>query len=246
VKADLLERLMSARAAKRPVTLVTDLASGEQGLIFDDATDGTLVLKDNEIDSVRQAMRADRSGILAETGDRLFVHVFNPPERMIVVGAVHIAQVLAPMASLAGYDVTIVDPRRAFATDERFPDVTTLGDWPDEAMATLAPDSRTAVIALTHDPKIDDPALAAALASPAFYVGALGSTRTHANRLERLKARGFDADSLARIHGPIGLSIGAKTPAEIAIAIMAQVTAVRRGKPAGGAGARPAAGDRAA
>jgi xanthine dehydrogenase accessory factor len=230
VKSDLLDRLLEARVAGHPVALVTDLADHRQCLVFEDTVAGRAMLDKDELPVVREALTQDRSGVIDRPDRQLFVHAFNPPERAIIVGAVHVAQVLAPMAALAGYAVTIVDPRRAFATDARFPDVTLIDEWPDEAFERLAPDARTAIITLTHDPKIDDPALAAALASPAFYIGALGSTRTHAGRLERLAARGFGAADLARIHGPIGLSIGAKTPAEIAISIMAELTAVRRGK----------------
>jgi xanthine dehydrogenase accessory factor len=230
MKADLLARLLEARMAGRPVVLVTDLDDHRQCLVFGDSVAGRAMLDKDELPILREALAQDRSGLLDRPGRQLFAHVFNPPERAIIVGAVHIAQTLAPMAMLAGYAVTIIDPRRAFATDSRFPDMTLLDDWPDEALQRLAPDSRTAIVTLTHDPKIDDPALAAALSSPAFYIGALGSTRTHAARLERLVTRGFSPADLARIHGPIGLSIGAKTPAEIAISIMAELTAIRRGK----------------
>lgn len=229
MKAALLNELLAARAAKRPVALVSDLDRGIQALAGADGAVADLDLSDEDRAAIRDAIAGDASTLIERPGRRLFIHVFSPPDRLIVVGAVHIAQALAPMASLAGYEVTIVDPRRAFATDARFPNVAMVDDWPDEAMERLAPDARTAIVTLTHDPKIDDPALAAALASPAFYIGALGSTRTHAKRLERLAARGFGERDTARIHGPIGLAIGAKTPAEIAISIMAQLTAARRG-----------------
>lgn len=225
MKAEILEQLLAARAAGMQAALVTDLDSERQSLVVGNKGGDNLTAADRE--AVRTAIAQDASGIIE--GTRLFIHVFNPPERLIVVGAVHISQVLAPMAALAGYKVTVIDPRRAFATDARFPDVAMIADWPDDAMAQLKPDARTAIVTLTHDPKIDDPALAAALASPAFYIGALGSTRTHAKRRERLQTRGFGETDLARIHGPIGLAIGARTPAEIAISIMAQLTSVRRG-----------------
>jgi xanthine dehydrogenase accessory factor len=228
VKPDVLAQLLAARASGTPVALVTDLDAGTHSLFLGEYLSGVVELDADALAAVRRAVDQDISGMIERPGRRIFVHVFNPAERLIVVGAVHIAQALAPMASLAGYDVTIVDPRRAFATDARFPDVKMIDEWPDEALARLKPDSRTAIVTLTHDPKIDDPALAAALASPSFYVGALGSTRTHAKRLERLGERGFGERDFARIHGPIGLSIGAKTPAEIAISIMAEITAVRR------------------
>ncbi len=151
----------------------------------------------------------------------------------MIVGAVHIAQSLAPMAAMAGFDVTVVDPRRAFATADRFPGVKLRHDWPDEAMAELVPDVRTAVVTLTHDPKLDDPALIAALRAPVFYIGALGSRKTHAGRLKRLAEAGFGEADFARIHGPAGLDIGAKSPAEIAVSVLAQLTAARRNRPTG-------------
>ncbi|GIK96566.1 MAG: hypothetical protein BroJett029_07750 [Alphaproteobacteria bacterium] len=231
MKRDLLDRLLADRAAKRPTAIATDLDSGIQALVRLDDVRGDLALDTAMLEAARTALRADRSGILDIAGRRIFLQVSNPPLRMLIVGAVHITQALAPMAALAGYDVTVIDPRRAFATDQRFPDVKLVGDWPDEAMEKLRPDSRTAVVALTHDPKIDDPALSVALRSDAFYIGALGSKRTHANRLARLREAGFDERATARIHGPIGLTIGAKSPAEIAISILAQVTAVLHAGP---------------
>src|SRR3546814_1961726 len=161
----------------------------------------------------------------------LFVHVYNPPLRLLIVGAVHISQALVPIASLAGYEVVVIDPRKAWASAERFPGVRLVDDWPDAAMTALAPDHRSAVVLLTHDPKLDDPALRVALRSPAFYVGARGSRKTHARRLSRLSADGLNADELARIHAPIGLAIGARSPAEIAIAILAQITQVQHRVP---------------
>jgi xanthine dehydrogenase accessory factor len=228
MKRETLERLQRARAAKRPVALATELTSGRQALVSADEAEGDLALSAAARSAILGALAADRSGHVEAEGARLFVQVFSPPPRLIVVGAVHIAQPLAPMAFLAGYGVVVVDPRRAFATDARFPDVELSSEWPDEAMARLKPDSRTAVVTLTHDPKLDDPALAAALRSKAFYIGALGSRKTHAARLLRLRKEGFGDNELARIHGPVGLSIGAVSPAEIAVSIMAQVTEVRR------------------
>ena len=223
---DLLDRLLSLQAAKQPAALVTDLESGAQALVEADGIAGGLMLTDPEIAATLEAVRDDRSGLDAEA--KRFVQVFNPPLRLVVVGAVHIAQQLVPLAAAAGYDVTVVDPRRAWASSERFPQVALVTDWPDEALKSLAPDHRTAVVTLTHDPKLDDPALAAALASPAFYIGALGSRRTQARRLERLRDLGLDAAALARVHGPVGLDIGAKSPAEIAVSILAQIIQVRR------------------
>jgi xanthine dehydrogenase accessory factor len=232
MRGSILERLVRDRAAKIPVVLVTDLASGAQALVYMRDVDGDLPLDSDTVARVREALRADVSGTMEHGGRRLFFHVQNPPLRLIIVGAVHIAQALAPMAALAGYNVAIIDPRRAFATDARFPNVALIGEWPDEAMATMTLDRRTAVVTLTHDPKVDDPALQTALRSDAFYVGALGSKRTHAARLGRLKSAGFSDADCARIHGPVGLDIGALSPAEIAVSILAQITAVLRGNAA--------------
>lgn len=216
MKTETLKALLAAREARRPIVLATNLANGEERLI--DPTG------DDADDVLREAARNDKSGVVEMPEGRVFLHVYNPPLRMAIVGAVHIAQPLCRMAALGGYDVTVIDPREAFASEDRFPGVTLLGDWPDESMAKFAPDQRSAIVTLTHDPKLDDPALAAALRSDAFYIGALGSTRTHAKRLARLKEEGFTDLEMARIHGPAGLSIGAKSPAEIAVSILAQVT----------------------
>ena len=230
MKAALLKQVLADRAAKVPVAVVTDLGDGRQAIVHDDGVPvGDIALSGEQLAEVRKALRADESGMLDSTGGKLFAQVHNPPPRLLLVGAVHISQALAPMAAMTGYGVSVIDPRRAFATDERFPGIDMRGDWPDEAMAELKPDRRTAVVTLTHDPKLDDPALQAALRSPAFYIGALGSRKTHAARLERLAAAGFTPEQTARVHGPVGLSIGALSPAEIAISIMAQITAVRRG-----------------
>jgi xanthine dehydrogenase accessory factor len=226
MRPNILERLIKDRAAKTPVVLVTDLTSGAQALVYPREVSGDLPLDPDAIVRVREALQADESGTLEVGGRRLFLHVQNPPLRLIIVGAVHIAQALAPMAALAGYSVCIIDPRRAFATDARFPDVTLIGEWPDEVMATMTLDRRTAVVTLTHDPKLDDPALQTALKSDVFYVGALGSKRTHAARVGRLKAAGLSEADCARIHGPVGLDIGALSPAEIAVSILAQITQV--------------------
>jgi xanthine dehydrogenase accessory factor len=228
MKKALLDRLLAERAAKRPVALVTDLADGAQSIVRESDAEGALQLDATALAAIRQAIRKDDSDTIEAGGRRFFIQVHNPPPRMFLIGAVHIAQALAPMASLAGYGVSVIDPRRSFATDARFPGLTLMHDWPDEAMAALGLDARTAVVTLTHDPKLDDPALQAALRSPAFYIGALGSKRTHAARLARLAAAGFTEAEVARIHGPVGLSIGALSPAEIAVSILAQVTAVRR------------------
>ncbi|WP_119458447.1 XdhC family protein [Rhodospirillaceae bacterium SYSU D60014] len=227
MKRAILDRLVADRAADRPVALATDLESGLQSLIYEGDTHGDFVLDSDILATARQALRDDRSAIVEAAGRRIFLQVHNPALRLILVGAVHIAQALAPMARLAGYAVTVIDPRRSFATEARFPDMALLTDWPDEAMERLALDGRTAVVTLTHDPKLDDPALQAALRSPAFYIGALGSRKTHAARLERLRAAGVGDTDLARIHGgPVGLPLGGRSPAEIALSVLAQITTV--------------------
>ncbi len=226
MRADILQRLLADRAAKRPVVLVTDLGDGAAELHYPGDDNGDPAVRE----AVEAAARADKSRIVEHEGRRLFLNVNNPPLRLIIVGAVHIAQPLSRMAMLAGYDVTVVDPRGAFASEDRFPGLALGHDWPDEAMEALAPDGRTAVVTLTHDPKLDDPALAVALRSPAFYVGCLGSSRTHAKRKERLAEAGLDEAALARIHGPIGLDIGARSPAEIAVSIMGEITETLRRK----------------
>ena len=228
MKAEVLARINADRADKRPVALVTDLGSGNQELVYSSNNSGLSGVSPDLIEAAQTALRDDRSRPIETDAGRYFIQVHNPPLRLFIVGAVHIAQPLARMAALAGYAVTVVDPRQAFASDERFPDVAVSRDWPDAALSELAPDTRTAVVTLTHDPKLDDPALAVALRSDAFYVGSLGSRRTHALRCERLVELGLDESQIARIHGPIGLDIGALSPAEIAVAIMAQITRVRR------------------
>jgi xanthine dehydrogenase accessory factor len=226
---DILAALQKARAAKRPVALVTNLRSGAQKLVYDGESEGPLCIDVDMLAGAVDMLQRDQSGTIQTGAGPIFVNVFNPPPRLVIVGAVHIADPLARMASLAGYGTTLIDPRRAFAASQKFDGYTVSSDWPDEAMAVLKPDARTAIVTLTHDPKIDDPALEAALASKAFYIGALGSRKTHAARLERLAARGFDDASLKRIRGPVGLAIGALSPAEIAVSIVAEITQVRRG-----------------
>jgi xanthine dehydrogenase accessory factor len=219
VKRDILARLLKARAAREAVALVTHLDSGAQRIVprVEAAADPLAAVLD-------EAFRFDQSGV----HEGHFIGIYNPPLRLIMVGAVHIAQSVIPIAQLAGYDVTVIDPRGAFATGARFPGIALHEDWPDEVIPRIGLDSRSALLALTHDPKIDDPALIAALRSNVFYVGALGSKKTHASRIARLKDKGFGEPEIARIHGPIGLAIGAKGPAEIAIAIMAEVTRALR------------------
>jgi xanthine dehydrogenase accessory factor len=222
---EILAALRSAQQAGRPTVLATRLPGGDQFLLPDPAQSAEL----NGV--AEQALRDDATGTVKLDGTDWFLHVYNPPLRLIVVGAVHIAQGLVPFASSCGFAVTVVDPRRSFASDERFPNVTVSNAWPDEAMDELRPDARTAVVTLTHDPKLDDPALDRALKSPAFYIGSLGSRRTHAARLKRLRDLGHDEASLARIRGPVGLNIEAVTAPEIALSIIAEIVAVRRGAP---------------
>ena len=231
MKLSLLEKSLAASRAGRAAVLATDLKSGLQSFLEGTEFLGELPLDAAALAAIRTAVREDRSTIIDTAQGPVFVEVFNPKLRCIIIGAVHIAQPLARMAALTGYLVTVVDPRTAFASDERFPDMSLSTDWPDEAMEKLKPNRRTAIVTLTHDPKLDDPALAAALRSDAFYIGALGSKKTHAARLKRLERLGLTEAQMARIHGPVGLDIGAISPAEIAIAIMAQITQVLRTEP---------------
>lgn len=228
MKRTVFAALRAARAGGRPVALATNLTLGQQLLIYEDGTEGELCLDVDMMMAATAALKDDRAVTLKTPRGPVFVQPFNLPARMIVVGAVHIAQPLVQMAALTGYGVTLVDPRQAFATESRFPGLSLSDEWPDQALARLQPDRRTAVVTLTHDPKLDDPALATALRSPAFYIGALGSRKTHAARLARLAQAGFNEAELARIHGPVGMAIGAVSPAEIAVSILADVTRARR------------------
>jgi xanthine dehydrogenase accessory factor len=223
VKLEVLSALNAERSARRAVILVTHIDSGRQRLVR--AAD---IASDPFGDVLEARLRSGKSGMMETSEGRVFLTVHVPPPHLVITGAVHISQALAPMARLLGYDVTIVDPRTAFATRERFPDVPLVPEWPDTALPRLTVDAYTAFVALTHDPKIDDPALIYALERKCFYIGALGSKKTHARRLARLKAQGVDESTLARIHAPIGLEIGAQTPAEIALAILAEITAALR------------------
>jgi xanthine dehydrogenase accessory factor len=234
MKAATLARLQAERAAQRPVVLLTRLSDGDQHLWPQEALPATLA------EAARDALGREKAATVMLDGEAWFVHPHNPPLRIIVVGAVHIAQAMAPMAAPLGFGLTVVDPRRAFATAERLPGVTLSTDWPDEAMAALRPDARTAVVTLTHDPKLDDPALDAALRSDAFYVGALGSRRTHAKRVARLRDLGHGDDAIARIHAPVGLDIAAVTAPEIALSVMAEIVAARRGAALGAPRPAPA------
>lgn len=216
MKRALLDEVVKARAERHAVALVTRLADGEQRIVARSAA-----ASDPLAAVLDQAFRFDQSG----THDGHFVQIHNPALRLVIIGAVHIAQSVIPMAQMAGYDVTVIDPRGAFATGARFPGIDLYADWPDDVLPKVGLDARTALLALTHDPKIDDPALHLALRSEVFYIGALGSKKTQASRAERLQAAGFD---VSRIHGPIGLAIGAKGAPEIAISIMAEMTRVLR------------------
>ncbi len=225
----LLEALQAQRAAKRPVVLATELATGRQELIRPGEPNSAASAR--RFARARETLLADRGEAVDEDGKRVFLLPFNPPLRLVIVGAVQIAQALAPMAAEAGYEVIVVDPRGAFARGRRFEPAAISHEWPDVALRELAPDARTAIAALTHDPKLDEPALDEALRSEAFYIGALGSPRSHAARCERLRERGFDDGDLARLRGPIGLDIGAQSPAEIAVAILAEITReLRKGR----------------
>lgn len=226
MRKTVIDKVLALRATGGSAAIVTDLGSGAQAIVYEHAAEGEFGLTDEAGAAAREALAKDRSGMIGET---LFAQIITPPPRLFIVGAVHIAQALAPMAVLLGYEVTIIDPRRAFATDQRFPTVILTSEWPDEALARLKPDRRSAVVALSHDPKLDDPALHIALASPAFYIGALGSRKSMAARAQRLAEQGFDETAVARIHGPVGLRIGAVSAPEIAISILAQMTSRRRG-----------------
>jgi xanthine dehydrogenase accessory factor len=226
VKLAILRTLNEERAARRAAVVVTDLAKGEQRLVK--AAD---VPRDPLKDLIEKRIRSGKSGTEETSQGRFFLTVHVPPPRRVITGAVHISQALAPIAKLLGYDVTIVDPRTAFASIERFPEVKVIAEWPDIALPPLGIDRYTAFAALTHDPKIDDPALTHALARDCFYIGALGSKKTHARRLERLKTQGLSDAELARIHAPIGLEIGAVSPPEIALAIMGEITERLRRSP---------------
>lgn len=219
-----LSTLNAERAARRATILVTDVATGAQRLVK--AAD---ISGDPLAEALDKQLRMAKSAMIEADGKAFFLTVQAPPPRVIVTGAVHISQAMAPMAQLLDLDLVIVDPRTAFATPERFPGVRLLTDWPDAALASLGLDGYTAFVALTHDPKIDDPALEAALRSDCFYVGALGSRKTHGRRLEHLAAAGFDETATQRIHAPIGLDIGAVSPAEIALAILGEIVSMLRG-----------------
>ena len=223
MRLDILSALNAERAARRPTLIVTEIQNGRQRLVK-----GEEVARDPLKDVLLRHLRSGKSGMEETPEGKVFLTVHVPPPRLVITGAVHISQALAPMARMLNYDVTIVDPRTAFASPERFPDMKVIAEWPDTALPPLNIDRYTAFAALTHDPKIDDPALTHALARDCFYIGALGSKKTHGRRVERLKAQGVTDAQIARIHAPIGLAIGAVSPSEIAVSIMAEITAQLR------------------
>jgi xanthine dehydrogenase accessory factor len=219
MKLDILTALNTERAARRAAIVITNVENGAQRLVK-----SADIARDPMRAVLAERLRSSKSGMEDTAEGRVFLTVYVPAPQLIIIGAVHISQSLAPVGKLLGYDVTIVDPRTAFASPERFPDVKVIAEWPDKALPPLNVDRYTAFVALTHDPKIDDPALIHALSRDCFYIGALGSRKTHGRRIERLKGQGLSDAELARIHAPIGLDIGAVLPAEIAVAIMAQIT----------------------
>jgi xanthine dehydrogenase accessory factor len=223
VKLATLSEVNAERAARRPVIVITDVVDGEQRIVKAADIPGDPLRAD-----LTKQLRMGKSGMIEADGKKLFLNVYAPTARLVIIGAVHISQALAPLARSLDYDVYVVDPRTAFASPERFPDVPLFADWPDVALPPLHVDRYTAFVALTHDPKIDDPALLHAFERDCFYIGALGSKKTHARRAERLKAQGVTDADIAKIHAPIGLAIGAVSPSEIAVAIMAEITATLR------------------
>ena len=225
MKRATLDALVEGREARRALVRLLWIESGEERIL----TDTSEVEDDEELaTAVRDALRTDRASLFETASGKVFVHPFNPPLRLAIVGAVHIAQRLTRLALDLGYAVTIIDPRRGFLTEARFPGVTRVHDWPDDALRNFELDARSAVVTLSHDAKIDEPALDVALRSPCFYVGALGSRRTQQKRRDRLAEAGMTDEELARIHGPVGLDLGARSPAEIALSIAAELTATLR------------------
>ena len=224
MELSVLAALNAERQARRATVLVTEIASGAQRLVTQPC-----IAADPLAEPLERQLRMGKSGMVELEGTQYFLTVQAPHPRVVATGAVHISQAMAPMARTLDLDLVVIDPRTAFATPERFPETALLAEWPDEAIGRIGLDTYTAFVALTHDPKIDDPGLEAALRSDCFYVGALGSRKTHARRVERLTAAGFDAAAIARIHAPIGLDIGAVSPAEIALAILGEIVSTLRG-----------------
>jgi xanthine dehydrogenase accessory factor len=227
MQATTLKALQQARSARKAIVLATRLSDAGETLIYPDRVEGAQATDVSLVAAARRAMGIGKSETIEVGGDKVFLNVYVPPPRLVIVGAVHIAQTLAPMASMLEFDVTVVDPRGAWATSQRFPGVKVIKEWADEAFQEMGLDVSTAVVTLTHDPKLDDPALESALKSDAFYIGALGSRKTHAKRKERLAQVGITDEMFARVHGPVGLNIGAKSPAEIAVSILGQIIEVR-------------------
>jgi len=226
MRLEILKAMNAARRERRAAVIVTRLADGEQRFV-----EASAIGHDPLAEALEATLRSGKSGTVTAGGEDYFLTAQTPSPRLVLIGAVHISQALAPMARLAGLDITIIDPRTAFATPERFPETPVLAQWPDEALAAAPPDRYTAICILTHDPKIDDPALVIALKADCFYIGALGSKKTHAKRLERMRAKGIGEEALSRIHAPIGLDIGAVSPAEIAVSVLGEVVAAMRKKP---------------
>ena len=226
MRLDILEAMNAARRERRAGALATRLSDGEQRFVAAEA-----IAADPLAEALEAALRSGKSGVVDDAGESCFLTVLTPPVRLVMIGAVHISQALAPIAKIAGLDASIIDPRAAFATPERFADVPLVAQWPDEALAASPLDRYTAICLLTHDPKIDDRALVRALKADCFYIGALGSRKTHAKRIERMRALGFGEAALARIQAPIGLDIGAVSPAEIAVSIVGEIIAALRKKP---------------
>ena len=225
MKKNILSKILDDQEAKTPFVLLTNIQSGEQTVIYHKGAVGSEAKNLELLKICRRYMKDNKNGIISDPKNEFFLHVFNPPLRLAIIGAVHIAQPLTQMAKIAGYDVIVVDPRESFATADRFPSTTIITEWPDDAMEQIDIDRRTAIVTLTHDPKLDDPALSVAIKSNAFYVGALGSKKTHALRVDRMKTEGNDERQINRIHAPVGLNLHAVSPAEIAISIMAEITA---------------------
>lgn len=222
MKREYLQQVLAAQAHKRPIAVATRLADGAQSVYDGVSCSGALALNAEQLAEAHELLLAGRSACLTAGDGGIFLRSYAPPARLVVIGAVHIAQFLAPMAALAGFGVIVIDPRAAFATAARFPGVELIIEWPGPALARIGLDDHTALVTLTHDPKLDDPALRAALQSPVFYIGALGSSRTHARRIERLREHGL-AELAPRIHAPVGLDLGGRSAAEIAVSVLAQV-----------------------
>lgn len=230
MKLDLLRRLVAARARQQSAVLVRGLTNGHQVLIDATGTYGDAsAIPDALLQQAKAALRRGGTSTQELAQERYLIQTFSPAPQLVIIGAVHIAQALIPMARIAGYNISLIDPRSAFASAERFPGTDISNEWPTDAMAALSLNAHTAVVTLSHDAKIDDPALQAALVSDAFYIGALGSRKNHARRLQRLAEHGFDDATLARIAGPIGLPLGGRSPAEIAVSILAQIIQCRSG-----------------